>query len=640
MVTENTNRELRANPNAGFSRLWFGMQPPVLAIIYAFVLFGSLLASLFIRFDFEVPPHQWDRFWYSVVWIIPLKLVLLFIFGQFTALVSFFSLPDVKRIGLSMTWAAGVALVVWICLQGDILVPRSVILIDMVLSISALCALRTGLRLYRERFRENLTGQGSKRKRVAIIGAGSTGSALFREIMGKPGLGIDLVCFIDDDPSKMGRSLHGRPIDGPIKSLSKIAERADLDKVIIALPSAPAATIRSVIDAVNQAGLDHDILPSVTQMLHRQMTIGHLRHVEPEDLLNREPVYFDDIGLKDLISGKAVLVTGAGGSIGGELCRQIAARRPAKLILVERAEPLLFLIEQELLLNFPGLSVEPQAVDVTDSNRIHALFHKQRPHLVFHAAAHKHVPLMERQPAEAILNNACASEVIGSAAGCYEAEKCILVSTDKAVNPTSVMGATKRLAEKIFSNLQREYKCAYASVRFGNVLGSSGSVVPTFRRQIANGGPVTVTHPDVTRYFMSIPEAVALILQSSLLARGGEVFVLDMGEPVRIVDLAIQMIELSGLVPERDIEIKFTGLRPGEKLYEEPIHQAENIEPTSHPKLRRLRSSERSPDVLSALAKIRPQLSELSAQELRQWLKQLVPEYTIWEPTRESSLRN
>jgi FlaA1/EpsC-like NDP-sugar epimerase len=331
-----------------------------------------------------------------------------------------------------------------------------------------------------------------------------------------------------------------------------------------------------------------------------------------------------------LIKGKVVMVTGAGGSIGSELCRQIAEQNPAKLLLIERSEPALFAIEQELIGSHRHVELVACATSVCDEESITRLFAKHRPQLVFHAAAHKHVPLMENQPAEALRNNSIGTEIVARLASLNGTAKFILVSTDKAVNPTNVMGASKRLAEMLLEQKSStESECAFAAVRFGNVLGSSGSVVPTFRRQIAAGGPLTVTHPEVTRYFMSIPEAVGLILQSALQAEGGEIFVLDMGDPVKIVDLARQMIELSGFKPDEDIKIEFTGLRPGEKLYEEPIHEMENIEPTSHPKVRRVRNnrSNGSGDLVAELDSVYREAAGDSAR-LKTWLAAKIPEYS------------
>lgn len=602
----------------------------VLLAAYSAILFLSLVFALWLRFDFQVAPEYWARFWNSLVWILPLKLIALAFFGQFRTLLTYFSMPDAKRIAAAMGLSALVAFAVWFLLGGNTVVPRGVIVSDMVLSFLGLTAFRTSLRLYREKLSAPTGGVGSGRKRrAAILGAGTAGAALLRDIQGRQGLGLDVVCFVDDDRSKIGGTLHGKQVLGPTRKLASLVEELDLQKIIIAMPTAKPAAIKRLVEQINLLGIDHDILPSVAQLLHRQVTVSHLRRVDPEDLLGREAVALDHEGIKALIKGQVIMVTGAGGSIGSELCRQIAEQNPAKLILVERSEPALFAIEQELISSHRHVGLLASASSVCDEASIERIFAKYRPALVFHAAAHKHVPLMESQPAEALRNNAMGTEIVARLASQHGTTKFILVSTDKAVNPTNVMGASKRLAEMLLEQKSNGGTgCVFAAVRFGNVLGSSGSVVPTFRRQISAGGPVTVTHPEVTRYFMSIPEAVGLILQSALQAKGGEIFVLDMGEPVKIVDLARQMIELSGFKPDEDIKITFTGLRPGEKLYEEPIHEMENVEPTSHPKLRRLRNNRpiKAADLTAEMHAIYREAAG-DSEKLKAWMAEKIPEY-------------
>ena len=599
-------------------------------VAYTAILFLSLLAALFLRFDFQVAPEFWARFWQSLVWLLPLKLAALVIFGQFQTLLTYFSLPDAKRIAGAMGVSALVASAVWFVLGGANIVPRGVIVSDMVISFLGLTVFRTALRVYREKLSSPTDRSTTSRKRrAAILGAGTAGAALLRDIQGRQGLGLDIVCFVDDDRAKIGGTLHGKQVLGPTRKLASLVEELDLQKIIIAMPTAKPAVIKRLVEEINILGIDHDILPSVAQLLHRQVTVSHLRRVDPEDLLGREAVALDHEGIKALIKGRVVMVTGAGGSIGSELCRQIAEQNPAKLILVERSEPALFAIEQELIGSHRHVDLVASASSVCDQEAMTRLFVNYQPALVFHAAAHKHVPLMESQPAEAIRNNAIGTGIVAGLAAVHGTAKFVLVSTDKAVNPTNVMGASKRLAEMLIEQKSlAEADCAFAAVRFGNVLGSSGSVVPTFRRQIAAGGPLTVTHPEVTRYFMSIPEAVGLILQSALQAKGGEIFVLDMGEPVKIVDLARQMIELSGFKPDEDIKITFTGLRPGEKLYEEPIHEMENVEPTSHSKLRRLRNnrSNRSGDLFTELHSVYREAAG-DSEKLKTWLASTIPEY-------------
>jgi len=564
----------------------------LLLLAYGSVLFLSLLTSFLLRFDFQVPQEFWSRFWTSVFWMVPLKLLLLGFFGQFRSLLTFFSLPDAKMLAWAMGISAVVCFAVWFFMQGADVVPRGVIVTDGLMSFLGLAGLRTGLRIYRER----VIGVGAlargHRRRTAIMGSGSSAALLLRDIQSRPGLGLEVVCFVDDDRHKIGSTLHGIPVIGPRSRLGKLAGSLSLQKVIIAMSGAKPGLIKDIVVDLNALGLEHDILPSVAQMLDGEVTVSRLRPVDPVDLLGREEASLDEDGITEMLRGQVIMVTGAGGSIGSELCRQVAAKNPEKIVLVERSEPALFAIEQELRRVQPHVVLVPRAFDICNDKQMSRLFTSERPSIVFQAAAHKHVPLMEEQPTEALLNNVLGTETVARLADRNGAGKFILISSDKAVNPSSVMGATKQLAEMVLEDIQQGSAgaCCFAAVRFGNVLGSSGSVVPIFRRQIAEGGPVTVTHPEVTRFFMSIPESVGLILQSALQARGGEIFALDMGDAVRIEELARQMIELSGFVPGEDIKIIHTGLRSGEKLHEEPIHLMDGVEQTVHPKVRRARN--------------------------------------------------
>jgi FlaA1/EpsC-like NDP-sugar epimerase len=601
-----------------------------LLLAYASILLASLVLSLLLRFDFWVPQQYWVAFSTWAPGVILFKLIVLGIAWQYRSLMTFFSFPDAKRLFIALGVATVVEAALWFVLRGQGIPPRGVIVVDFILSFVGLVGMRMGMRILRESYISKSDSQPSKsRIRVAILGAGSAGAALAREIQTKPGLGLEVVCFIDDDSHKIGKSIYGREIIGSRRNLEEIIKRLSINKCIIVMPNASPQVIKETVGILRGCGTDHDILPSMYQLLHREVTVSHLRHVSPEDLLGREPVTLDYVGISTLIEEKVVAVTGAGGSIGSELCRQIAQHNPSKLILIDRSEPALFAIEQELIASNKHITLIPSVSSVCDSESINRLFVKYRPALVFHAAAHKHVPLMEIQPVEAILNNAIGTEIVTRLAAENGAKKIIMVSTDKAVNPTNVMGASKRLAEMILGEQQQKSdNCSVAAVRFGNVLGSSGSVVPTFRRQIAGGGPVTVTHPEVTRYFMSIPEAVGLILQSAVQVRGGEIFVLDMGDPIKIVDLARQMIELCGFKPGEDIKIEFTGLRLGEKLYEEPIHHMENVEPTNHPKIRCLRNN-RSNGSGNLAAEMLAVYQEAAGDgmKLKTWLRAKIPEY-------------
>ena len=602
------------------------LRAPLLVASYSLIFCVSSLFALLLRFDLNIPPEFLQRWTHSLPWVIALKLAILAAFGQFRSLLTFFSFPDAKMIFAGLGVAAIVQLGAWFASGGDGMIPRGTIVVDFILSFLGVCGLRIVMRILRDRVFAKRTKAGQA-KRVAILGAGEAGATLAREIHTKPGLGLDVVCFFDDDPRKVGRTLHSIPVVSNFEEMLPAMSRLEIVKAIIAMPGASPAVISGIISDLNASGIDHDILPSVNCILSRKFSVERLRHVAPEDLLGRVPVSLDEDSINTLIDGARVLVTGAGGSIGRELCRQIAARNPELLVLMERAEPALFEVEQEILRDYPALAMEAVAGSVCNEQQLDTVFSTHSPTIVFHAAAHKHVPLMERQPGEAVWNNAFGTLFCARAAQKHRVQRFVLVSTDKAVDPTNAMGASKRLAELVLSELQRSEgsSTVFCSVRFGNVLDSSGSVVPVFRRQIAAGGPVTVTHPEVERYFMSIPEAVGLILQSATFARPGDSFVLDMGFPIRIDSLARQMIQLQGLEPDRDISIIYTGLRPGEKLRETPIHPAERVVPSSHPKIRRILQSTDS-SVVEPLEAMRWRLHYMSPAEALQWVAALIPD--------------
>jgi len=600
----------------------------VLLALYSGIMLASLVASYLLRFDFAIQEPYRHQLWIVALWVVPLKVACLALFGQFRTLLSYFSFPDAKRLVFALGVSAAGMFAIWYFVDPAYAPPRAVIVTDYVISLLALFGSRAAFRVLRENSYGSLV-PGSTKK-VLIIGAGASGAALCQEIHSRRGLGMSVMAFFDDSPDKVGTQIHGITVFGPPERIPELLPELNLQKAIIAMPSASSSRIKEVIAILNSCQLDHDILPSMSQLLEGHVTVSRLRHVELEDLLGREPVRLQTDSIRDILHGAVVMVTGGGGSIGSELCRQVASNRPAKLVLVERSESAAFVIEQELRGTFPWLDLDVQVADVRDECRVRALLAAHPPGVVFHAAAHKHVPLMEQQPAEALENNAIATALFSR--WCAEAGvgTFVLISTDKAINPTSVMGATKRLAELSLRAHQAsgKWRTRFASVRFGNVLGSSGSVIPIFKQQIARGGPVTVTHPDVMRYFMTIPEAVGLVIQTATLARGGEIFILDMGEQMKIVDMARQLIRLSGLEPDRDIAIAFTGLRPGEKLYEELLHHRENTHGTTHPKILRLEANpEEENGLLVELEEMTP-AHRFSAGEVRKKLSQWVPEYT------------
>jgi FlaA1/EpsC-like NDP-sugar epimerase len=596
---------------------------------YGVAMSLALFAAYQLRFEFVVPQGLLGSALWVWLWMVSIKLGLLYSAGQYEDSLSYFSTPDLRRILCVCGGAAGASLWVNHSYGPLFIPPRSVVLIDAVLACGLLCAGRFGIRMLRERFIAPKPGGCRRSRRVGVIGAGETGALLVRELLGKGWMGLQPVAFFDDF-RRVGSRVHGIPVWGRPEDLLEERLSRKLDEVIVAWPSAPACRLRAIASVLQKAQVPFRTIPSVRQLATGAVSVTHLRNLQIEDLLGRETVRLDQGNVRKMVSGRKVLITGAGGSIGSELCRQVASFDPELLILLERSEAALFPIEQEIKERQQQLRIVPMVADILDRPRMEAIFSELRPDLVFHAAAHKHVPMMELQPGEAIRNNIFGTAQVAELAARYHADRFVLVSTDKAINPTNVMGATKRMAERFVQSMQAGGggRTKFLAVRFGNVLGSSGSVVPIFSRQIAAGGPVKVTHPEVTRYFMTIPEAVSLVLQSAVLAEGGEIFVLDMGKPVRIVDLARQMIELSGLRPDIDIEVLFTGLRPGEKLYEELSHCGENVAPTSETKIMRLVCEPSTLGEMKAhLQTLAAALSGSDGASLKLLLRQLVPEY-------------
>jgi FlaA1/EpsC-like NDP-sugar epimerase len=467
-------------------------------------------------------------------------------------------------------------------------IPISVILIDLVLGFGGILALRVFRRFFYELNEKNRAIPRRRRGEMSpalIIGAGRLGATLVKEMVGRRDADLEIHGFIDDDVRKVGGSVGGIKVLGTTKDLPRFAEELKIKQVVIAIEQAQGKEIRRILDICSLLPVRTQIVPSLDEIAVGRVSVSRIRDVGIEDLLGREPVKLDDDNLHGFLSGRSIMVTGAGGSIGSELVRQIANFGPSQILLVERSEFFLFQIARELAARMPNVDCLPLIADVCDESRMREIFDRYFPAVVFHAAAHKHVPLMETNPVEAIKNNVFGTQLVARLAGEYGASSFVLVSTDKAVNPTSVMGASKRIAEIVVQGLDQKYETNFIAVRFGNVLGSAGSVVPIFREQIRNGEAVTVTHPDMTRYFMTIPEASQLVMQAGALGRNGEIFVLDMGEPVKILDLAEDMIRLSGLTPYEDIDIIFTGIRQGEKLFEELEMSGENLLRTRHPKI-------------------------------------------------------
>ncbi|HXC02567.1 MAG TPA: SDR family NAD(P)-dependent oxidoreductase [Opitutaceae bacterium] len=599
-------------------------------LIYTLELGTAFYLAYQLRWDFAVPGNYQQQLLALIIPVTLCKLLLLYSFGQFRSIISYFSLADLGGVVLSMSTVSAFMLGLWYLSSVTAAPSRAETLMDFVLSVALISGSRLSLRVARM---WSISGQkrpGLVERRVAIIGAGDVGQALAKDLLRRGGCGLRPIFFVDDDLEKIGRNIHGLPVYGPIEKLVKLAPGIRVHELVITLTGATPKRVKDIVELGRQIGATTQIIPSFTQLATGEVKVDRFRPVAIEDLLGREQVDLDSKGIARLLHDRVVLVTGAGGSIGSELCRQILEHEPRQLVMVEQTEIALFEIEQELIETKPGERLHPIIVDVTDEPAIRAVFAQYRPAIVFHAAAHKHVPLMERQPREALKNNALATASLTRLASEYGVERFVFISTDKAINPTSVMGCSKRLAEKTLLAQQHApgNRTAFLAVRFGNVLGSSGSVIPTFKRQIAQGGPVTVTHREMTRYFMTIHEAVGLVLQTATLGCGGEIFILDMGQPVKIIDMARQMIELSGYKPDVDIEIKVTGLRPGEKLFEELRHTDESHEPTEHPQIFKLRSEPGPEDTETWLCDLRAAAAAGTPQASKQAMKRLVPEYT------------
>ena len=480
-----------------------------------------------------------------------------------------------------------------------------------------------------ERSKRRKTEEIAKAKRVLLIGGGKAGQIILRDIKTAKELKDIVCCIIDDNPNKWGRYIEGVPIVGGRDDILSCVERYKIDKIIVAVPSATAEEKRDILNICKETGCELKNLPGVYQFLTGEVKVSALRDVDVEELLGREPIKVNMEEIHAFIHGKKVMVTGGGGSIGSGLCRQIASYQPKQLIVFDIYENNAYEIQQELIRKYPKLNLPVLIASVRNTERIDSIFKKYRPNIVYHAAAHKHVPLMEVSPNEAIKNNVFGTYRTAQAADKYGVEKFVLISTDKAVNPTNVMGASKRMCEMVIQMMNRQSKTNFVAVRFGNVLGSNGSVIPLFKKQIAEGGPVTVTDPNIIRYFMTIPEAVSLVLQAGAYARGGEIFVLDMGEPVKIVDLATNLIKLSGYKPGEDIEIKFTGLRPGEKMYEELLMNEEGLKKTANKMIYIGKPIEFDDDIFKKqLDKIYKDAYD-ETDSIREDIKEIVPTYQL-----------
>lgn len=601
----------------------------------------SLLMAFGLAYNFRLTAYEMS--WLTGLFLpmlpvaLAIKLIVFWISGMYYGWWRYVSLQDLLRI----TNAALVStfLFVGAFYVGGYYAPKfypslidlpleyfrhSVFLLDWACTIALVTGVRVAVRLYHEEFRQL---PGARLVRLLIVGAGNAGELALREIHRMPVEQYDVVGLLDDDPTKHGASIFGSKVLGGTDRIRDLSEKHQIDQVLLAIPSASPKYIRAIVERCQGTNVRFLTLPAMVDLIAGKVKVSQIRNVDIHDLLGREPAKLDTQAISEYIQTKIVMITGAGGSIGSEMCRQVANFEPARLVLVEQAENALFHIERELTSSFPELDIKAYICDIYDRQRIDHVFAVERPAAVFHAAAHKHVPLMELNPAESIKNNVLGTKNCADAAAKYGCQKFVMISTDKAVNPTSVMGCTKRIAEMYIQSISESGRTQFVTVRFGNVLGSNGSVVPIFKEQIARGGPVTVTHPDMQRYFMTIPESAQLVMQAAAMGRGGEIFLLDMGEPVKIVDLARDLITLSGFTPGEDIEIVFSGVRPGEKLFEELSIKGENLAPTAHEKIAIWTQLKVQREVIESELHSLAGLIDSDDDEIRRALKRLVPEY-------------
>lgn len=610
----------------------------------AALLVASLVGAYLIRYEFAPPGYVVRQMQFMLALVIPVKLLIFASFGLYRGMWRYTGLRDILRVLQASIICLLVITAILLYVRRFGIYSRAVFLLDgiftFVMAGGLRMAIRTGfaLRSHQTSFKEIWFPWPDRKagRKVIIIGAGDAGEKILREIQDSPRMNCRVACLMDDQPGKQGRTLHGVPVAGPIDKLPEIVRAYEAEEVFIAIPSANGEQTRRIVEICEKANVSFKTLPALGDIMDGKVSIQALRNVDYEDLLGRPPVVVEKGGIAGCLRDRKILVTGCGGSIGSELCRQIVPFSPASLVLLDAGESNLYQIQMALHHEMKFIRCSTILGRVQDRKLMEKVFASYRPDVVFHAAAYKHVPMLETNPWEAVLNNIVGSQVAMDVAGEYGAGRFVFVSTDKAVKPTSVMGASKRVAELILQS-QPPGGTKFMAVRFGNVLGSAGSVVPLFRRQIEKGGPVTVTHPEVTRYFMTIPEACQLILQAGAMGQGGEIFILEMGTPIRIADMARDLIRLSGKEPMKDIDIVFTGLREGEKLFEELITQGEDIVNTRHDKIKMLKPDrEEMRDIAATSRRLCVELPALikiaadhDAPAVKQKLRELVPEYTI-----------
>ena len=617
---------------------------PLVLAADALLLSLAWYGAFFLRFNFLIPDDSIALIQRTLPFVITLKLVIFYFFDIYRGMWRYTSLSDLFNIIKASTVGSLILVLMVRFFHGFEGFARATFIIDWVLVIFFSAGYRVSIRLYfgivkgdeyarnpiiRLFFQKGKSDD--KQKKLLIIGAGDCGEKIYREIRDNASLHFRVVGFIDDHPSKQGRQIHGIPILGGVDKITGMVRQFQIDEVLIAIPSASSVQMRAIVSSCKESGIPFKTLPGMGELIDGKVSVKAIRNVAYRDLLGREVIRLEEERIGGYLNNIRILVTGAGGSIGSELCRQICRFKPEALILFERAESPLYDIEIELKKNFPYVRIIPVLGDIRDQRQLATAFEAHRPKVVFHAAAYKHVPMIELHPWQAVRNNIVGTRNLVKIAKQCDVDRFVLVSTDKAVRPTNVMGASKRVAELVVQgqNGCNPSKTRFMMVRFGNVVGSVGSVIPLFKKQITEGGPVTVTHPEMTRYFMTIPEASQLILQAGAMGQGGEIFILEMGIPVKIVDMAKDLIRLSGFEPEIDIPIQFVGLRPGEKLYEELITEGEGIVPTSHEKILVLDGQACNQEELnSQIDRLKKLARELDGAAIKKVLKEIVPEYT------------
>ncbi len=609
-----------------------------LVVVDIFLILLAMTGALMVRFDFRfssIDPIFLDSTRSYAVINIVCTIIIFYVFNLYITLWRFASTVEMRNTVAAVLLSA-IAQYIGMRIMG-LPIPRSYAPIYFILLGAGVVLVRFSYRTIRIAKHNYIDNRKMPKVRTMVVGAGAAGYMIVREMKNSKHLKCEVPCIIDDDPQKKGTRLHGIPVVGRSSEIPKIAEEYQIEEIVIAIPTLGGEKRKELLEICQHTNCKIKILPGIYQMVNEEVSVSMLRDVQIEELLGRDPVNLKNETVMNYVRGKTVLVTGGGGSIGSEICRQIVLAEPKQLLIFDCYENNAYEIQNEIRSEHPEANLVTIIGSVRDKGRVDEVFEKYHPQLVFHAAAHKHVPLMEESPHEAIKNNVLGTLNVAEAAKRFGAEHMVLISTDKAVRPTNIMGASKRICEMIIQGMSQHSETIFAAVRFGNVLGSNGSVIPIFRKQIAAGGPVTVTHPDIIRYFMTIPEAVSLVLQCGALSKGGEVFLLDMGEPVKILDLAKKMIYLSGLKPEEDIKIVFTGLRPGEKLYEELLIEEDNLTQT-----------EKAGIYVATLPPVeiddlKGQIEELryaaynEGTDIKELVAKVVPEYTPWEETPEGT---